>query len=84
MADVHFPVSGKIIYLADRRPKARGTSEPQETHGDELVILVLRKSGDATAWVSEKVQTYEEWRLVRDFLKQAELGLEHIRDEEDK
>jgi hypothetical protein len=81
-------MSAKIDYVAKRLPKARNLpdkEEPEfiETHGDELAIFVLRRSGDAEAWVSEDIHTKEGWELIRDFLRQAETGLQHLRDKED-
>jgi hypothetical protein len=80
-------VSEKIDYLVERLPTARNLpdkEEPEfiETHGDELAILVLRRSGEASAWVSEDIHTAEGWELIRDFLRQAEMGLAQLRNKE--
>jgi hypothetical protein len=82
-------VSEKIDYLVERLPRARNfpdKEEPEfiETHGDELARLILRRSGEASAWVSEDIHTAKGWGLIRDFLRQAEVGLRQLRDNEDE
>jgi hypothetical protein len=69
-------VSDKIIHLAKRLPKARNLPE-----GDELGIFMLHKDGEASAWVSEKVQTRQQWNYILDFLDKLRDRLARVRDE---
>jgi hypothetical protein len=82
-------VSAQIINLAERRAKANGVRDDSdgkhiEFKGDEVMILVLRGAGEADAWVSNEIQTEEQWDYVFDFLRQVDVGLVRPRNRRDK
>jgi hypothetical protein len=57
-------------------------AEPLETKGDELAIFMLHEGGHATAWVSEGVQTRQQWNYILDFLDKLRDSLARLREDE--